>query len=143
MAGNCKLATLLQKTKLYTKHREYNGLSLLLLEGQITLHLLWCSYVGIKTGSKNGYKLGSEIVSKVGSKTGSKYSVLAFLKCLDRSVLAFLKCMDGSVLVSLKCLDASVLAHHLRFPIQPAPTQPSLGVIGNIGFASSRTKKSL
>ena len=42
LAGNCKLTTLLQKRKLRTKHREYNELSLLLLERQITLYLLCC-----------------------------------------------------------------------------------------------------
>ena len=130
MAGNCKLANLLQKRKLCTKHREYNVLSLLLLEGQITLHLLWCSYVGIKTGGKNRYKLASEIVSKVESKTGSKNSILAFLKYMDGSVLAFLKWMDGSVLVSLKCMDGSVLAYP-RFSIQSAPSRfPKLGNSG-------------
>ena len=56
-AGNCKLNTLLHKRKLCTKHRGYNELSLLLLERQITLHLLWRSYVGIKTGGKNGLSL--------------------------------------------------------------------------------------
>ena len=38
VAWNCKLATLLQKRKLYTKHRKYDGLSLLLLEGLYCIH---------------------------------------------------------------------------------------------------------
>ena len=75
------------------------------------------SFVEIKTGSKNESEVGSEIVSKVGSETGSKNSVLAFLKCMDKSVLAFLKCMDGSILVFLKCMA------YLRFSIQSAPTR--------------------
>ena len=37
-AWNCKLATLLQKRKLCMKHREYNGLSLLLLERLYCIH---------------------------------------------------------------------------------------------------------
>ena len=100
LAGNCKLATLLQKRKLCTKRR---------------LHCLYCgvkvsSYVGIKTGSKNKSKARSEIVSKVWSTPRSKNSVLAFLKCMDQSLLAFLNCMDGSELA------------HLRLSIQSAST---------------------
>ena len=85
LAGKCKLATLLRN---YVQNTEST--------------MVVCSYVGIKTGNKNEYKLWCEIVSKVGSKDGTKNSVLAFLKCMDKSVLAFLKCTDGSVLVSLK-----------------------------------------
>ena len=51
LAVNCKLAALLQKRK-YAKHREHNGLSLLLLERQITLYPLWCNklvVLGVKT----------------------------------------------------------------------------------------------
>ena len=77
-----------------------------------------CSHVGIKTVSKPG----SDIVSEVWSKTGSKNSLLAFLKCMDRSVLAFLKCIDRSVLVSLKCIDGFVLAN-LMFSIKSVPTK--------------------
>ena len=54
MAGNCKLATLLQKIKLCMKHREYNLLSLLLLERQITLHSLWCNKLVVRLGLKLG-----------------------------------------------------------------------------------------
>ena len=68
------------------------------------------------------YKHGSEIVGKVGSKAGTNNSVLAFLKCMERSVLAFLKYTDGSVLVSLKCMDSSVLAH-IRSSIQSVPSR--------------------
>ena len=56
LAGNCKLATLLQKRKLCTKHILYNGLSLLLLEGHITLHLLWCNMLVVRLGLKLGVK---------------------------------------------------------------------------------------
>ena len=81
----------------------------------------------IKPGVNLEVKLG------VGSKTRHKNSVLAFLRCTDKSVLAFLKCkdgsvlvflMDGSVLVFLK--DGSVLAH-LMFPTQSAPTRFPVG----------------
>ena len=101
LAWNCKLATLLQKRKLCTKHRKYNGLSLLLLERLYYIHT-WC-ILEIKLGVNLEVKLG------VGSKTVSKNSVLAFIKCTERSVLAFLKCMDVSVLVFLKvkCMDGS------------------------------------
>ena len=57
------------------KTQKYNGLSLLLLERQITLHSLWCNKLVVMLGltrSKNSRKLGSEDVNKVGSKTGSK-----------------------------------------------------------------------
>ena len=96
LAGNCKLANLLQKRKLCTKCL-YQGVKV-------------SSYVGIKTGSKNRSKVRSEIVSKVWSTPRSKNSVLAFLKCMDQSVLAFLNCMDGSELA------------HLRLSIQSAST---------------------
>ena len=56
LAGNCKLATFLQKRKLCTKQREYNGLSLLLLERQITLHSLWCNKLVVMLGLKLGVK---------------------------------------------------------------------------------------
>ena len=118
MAENCNLATLLQKRNLCTKHIWYNGLSLLLFEGQFTLHLLWCNnlvvLLGLKRVVKNWFKLGSEIVSKVGSKAGTKNSILAFLKCMDGPVSAFLKCTDEFVLVSLKCMDGFVWANHSR-----------------------------
>ena len=117
MAGNCKLATLLKKGKLCTKDREYNGLSLLLLERQIKLHLLLCYRVklGVKSG---GVKLGENILALLKCMDGP---VLAFLKCMDGFILAFLNCTDVSILLSLKCMDGSVLAH-LRFSIQSALT---------------------
>ena len=67
-AGNCKLATLLQKRKLCTKHRLYNGLSLLFLEGQITLHLFWCNKLLVMLG----LKLGVNLELKLGVKLGEK-----------------------------------------------------------------------
>ena len=71
-----------------------------------------------------GLKLGVNLEVKLGvwNKIGSKNSVLAFLKCMDRSVLVFLKCMDVSVMVFRKCIDGSNLAH-LRFPMQSAPSR--------------------
>ena len=56
LVGNCKLATLLQKRKICTKHRDYNGLSLLLLERQITLYSLWCNKLVVALGLKLGLK---------------------------------------------------------------------------------------
>ena len=38
------------------KHREYNGLSLLLLKRQITLYLLWCNKLVVMFGLKLGVK---------------------------------------------------------------------------------------
>ena len=38
------------------KHREYNGLSLLLLERQITLYSLWCNKLVVMLGLKLGVK---------------------------------------------------------------------------------------
>ena len=57
MARNCKLATLLQKRKLCMKYREYNGLSLLLLERQISLHSLWCNKLVVTLGEKTEVNL--------------------------------------------------------------------------------------
>ena len=65
LAGNYKLATLLQKRKLCTKHREYNGLSLLLLERQITLHLSWYNKLVVMLGIKLGVKMGVNLVMKL------------------------------------------------------------------------------
>ena len=59
LAGNCKLATLLQKKKtMYkTQIRVYNGFSLRLLERQITLHLLWCNKMVVMLGLKLGVRM--------------------------------------------------------------------------------------
>ena len=83
MARNCKLATLLQKRELYTKHREYNELSLLLLERQITLYSLWRNKLLVMLGLKLGGHTEGNLEVKVGVKLGAKNSVLAFLKCID------------------------------------------------------------
>ena len=64
MAGNCKLATSLQKRKLCTKHREYNELSLLFLERQITLCSLWYNQWCIKS-IYNGFAIAIDCILKV------------------------------------------------------------------------------
>ena len=52
---------LMQKRRLCIKHREYNGLSLLLLERQIILHLSWCNKLVAMLGLKLWIKLGATI----------------------------------------------------------------------------------
>ena len=61
LGWNYTLATLLQKRKLCTKHREYNDLSLLLLERYIAFIMVQQidSFVWNKTGSKLRIELGS------------------------------------------------------------------------------------
>ena len=83
MAGNCKLATLLQRRKLCTKHREYNRLSLLLLYRQIKLQSLVKhvgSLVGIKTGSKNRSYLPQSENSSVPHPLCKKSMKMFYLK---------------------------------------------------------------
>ena len=58
------------------KHREYNGLSSLLLKRQITLYSLWCNKVVVTLGLKLGVKteenlevmLGIKLRVKLGAK---------------------------------------------------------------------------
>ena len=47
------------------KHREYNGLSLLLLESQITLYSLWCNKLVVMLGLKLGVKLEGNLEVKL------------------------------------------------------------------------------
>ena len=72
MAGTSKLAILLQKRKICMKHREYHGLSLLLLGRQFTLILvdklvvMLVLKLGAKRKGKLEFKLGVKLEVKRG-----------------------------------------------------------------------------
>ena len=58
------------------KHSEYNGLSLLLLDRQITLYSLWCNklvvMLGIKLGVKTEVNLEVKLLIKLRVKLGAQ-----------------------------------------------------------------------
>ena len=69
----------LQKRKLCAKHRECNWPSLLLLERQITLQLLWWNklvfMLGLKIEVKTGVNLEGKLWIKFGVKPGQKFRI--------------------------------------------------------------------
>ena len=54
------------------KHREYNGLSLLLLERQIALYSLWCKKLVVMLGVKTEVNLEGKLGIKLRVKLGAK-----------------------------------------------------------------------